>query len=234
MDMMRMGKIVERTARLKAALLEHAYLVTLGALVAMVLACGMYTSRVEQAHALQVEAAAAAPEIAETPGYTAMPARTVTPLPTLAPIVPRQAVLVGGARVWPVSGDVIRGYSPQEPVLWAALSCMQPHAAADIAGAEGETVRCVMDGVVERVWQDALWGWQVRIAQTDGSMAAYAGLAVCNLAAGQSVSRGQALGTLLAAVPAEAEMGAHLHVSIERDGETEDPMELLYGAKRQP
>ena len=224
-------KMQGKAARMKETLLEHAYLITLGAVVAVVAASAMYTSRVQQQNAPQVEAAAGAPEIGETTAASEPPA--VTPLPTLAPLAVRQTALVsGGGRVWPVSGTVIRGYAPNEPVLWAALSCMQAHAAVDIAGQAGEDVLCVMDGVVEQVSQNALWGWQVCISQTDGSTALYAGLGTCDLAQGQAITRGQTLGTLMEAIPSEAELGAHLHFSVEREGAPEDPDTLLRNAQR--
>ena len=44
-----------------------------------------------------------------------------------------------------------------------------------------------------------------------------------NVQAGQSVVRGQPLGDVMAAVPAESELGAHLHLSLYRDGEAAEP-----------
>lgn len=231
MNMSIVRRMREKAAQAKEALLEHAYLITLGAVVAVVAASAMYTSRVQERHSVQIEAAANAPEIEETPSATAVP--QVTPLPTIAPLeVHSMALMTGGGRVWPVSGAVIRAYSPEEPVYWEALSCYQAHQGTDVAGQAEEEVLCVMDGVVERVTRDELWGWRVSVAQTDGAAATYAGLASCDLLAGQAVTRGQALGTLLAEIPCEAELGAHLHLELMRDGEAQDPQQLLEGAQR--
>lgn len=217
-------------ARAKEALLEHAYLITLSAVVAVVAASAMYTQHVHEQNNAQV--AAGAPEIEGTQSPAVMQLPETTPLPTIAPLtVHASALRTGGSRVWPVSGAVVRAYLPEEPVLWAALGCYQVHAGVDVLGKAEEDVLCIADGVVECVTRDDLWGWQVRVAQTDGTAALYRGLGLCALAEGQSVTRGQSLGTLMEAIPCEAELGAHLHLEAERDGERIDPQELLDSAK---
>lgn len=230
-----MGKLRGKMDRAKEALLEHAYLITLGAVVAVIAASAMYTDSVRTRFEAQpdapVEAAADAPEIALTPEpeWTARP--MLTPLPTIAPLVV-SALGTGAGRVWPVSGEVVRQHTPDMPVLWETLSCYKAHPGADVAGEAGEEVLCVMDGVVEDVVRDELWGYRVRIAQTDGSAAEYAGLALCALYAGQTITRGQTVGTLMENIPCEAELGAHLHLEYVIDGRQADPQELLRSAKR--
>ena len=223
-----------KLGKIKEFMLEYAYLITLGAVVAVVAASAMYAQSVRMQFEAQtsqpVEAAANAPEIAETASPSVRP--TLTPLPTIAPLV-IGSFASGAGRVWPVSGEVIRAHAPQEPVLWETLSCYQAHAGTDIAGAAGEEVRLIMDGVVERVTRDELWGYRVRVAQTDGSAAVYAGIATCFVMEGQAVTRGNTLGLLMDAIPCEAELGAHLHLELEKDGQSADPEELLKTAKRE-
>ena len=88
---------------------------------------------------------------------------------------------------------------------------LKAHEAIDIAGEAEESVLCAMDGVVEAAAMDALWGWRVVIAHTDGSEGIYAGLKLAFVEPGQSVTRGQEIGVLMERVPCEAELGAHLH-----------------------
>lgn len=215
-------------ARARAALTEHAYLITLGAVVAVVAASAMYTSHLREENAEGVQAAADAPEIYATPS----PGAETTPLPTIAPLEVRTAVLqTGGGTVWPASGEIVRGHSPQTPVLWEALFCVRTHEGVDIAGEAGESVLLAMDGVVSAVTMDALWGCSVQVEQTDGALATYAGLASADVQAGQGVTRGQAIGTL-GDIPCEAELGAHLHFALERSGQPQDPAQLLERASR--
>ena len=227
-------KVREKLGRVKELMLEYAYLITLGAVVAVVAASAMYANSVrtqfEAQRSQPVEAAADAPEIAQTASPSARP--TLTPLPTIAPLV-IGSFGSGAGRVWPVGGEVIRAHAPQEVVFWEALSCYQTHTGTDIAGIAGEEVRLIMDGVVERVTRDELWGYCIRVAQTDGSAVVYAGIATCFVMDGQAVTRGQTLGLLMDAIPCEAELGAHLHLELEKDGQAADPEELLKTAKRE-
>lgn len=220
------GNMKKWAAQVKAALLDHAYLITLGAIALIVAASAMYTRSMEQQTQRQIQAAAEAAELRATPAPVA------TPLPTLAPLAVRPSLLAGGGRVWPVSGDVVRAHQPDSPVYWEALGGYQAHAGVDIAGEAEEAVRLVMDGVVESLALDPLWGWRVRVAQTDGTQALYAGLSSCGVTVGQAVTRGQEVGILLEVIPCEAELGPHLHLEYERGAQTADPMELLENARR--
>ena len=223
-----LGRMRAAWAGAREKLLEHAYLVTLGAAVAVIAATAMYTSRVRASEETGVQAAAQAEELRET----ASPTPETTPLPTIAPLeVHTGAVMLGGGTVWPVSGEIVRGHDPQTPVLWAALSCLQAHAGVDVAGEAGEDVLAVMDGVVSGVTMDALWGWSVQVEQTDGTLATYAGLSCAGVTQGQSVTRGAVLG-VLGEIPCEAELGAHLHYALMRDGAHQDPAPLLDRASR--
>lgn len=220
---MEIGKrMAQGVRRMKNWLMEYAYLVTLGAVVAVVAASAMYADRVKQEREEALRAAAGAAEIAATD----VPA-AVTPLPTIAPMVfskttfsPRRVT------VWPVSGKIVRAYE-REPVLWEALGAVKAHEAIDIAGQAQESVRCAMDGVVTLAVMDELWGWRVHVAHTDGSEGRYAGLGLSFVSEGHSVTRGQELGTLLESIPCEAELGPHLHFEWISGGVKQDPEGLL-------
>lgn len=212
--------------RLRGWMMEYADLVTLGAVIAVIVAGAMYTGQVRKESELQ--AAAGAPEIQASASPAALPDAEITPLPTIAPLqVHYEALSTPAGTVWPVGGQVVRGYDAQKPVLWEALSCIQVHAGLDIVGEEGESVRCAMDGVVSKVVRDELWGWRVCVVHMDGSETVYAGLESCDVAAGQAVTRGQQLGILLGAIPCEAELGAHLHMELRENGALYDPEEAL-------
>lgn len=225
------GRTGKRLQQIKDALLDRAYLITLGAVIAVIAGSAMYTGHIREESGMQVQAAARAPETVHTPETTQTPA--VTPLPTIAPLAVQPVQLrLGGGTVWPLSGGVIRGYSGDAPVYWEALSCVQVHRGVDIAGQAQEDVLCLMDGVVERVTMDEVWGCRVYVAQTDGSEAVYAGLAHCLAREGQAVTRGQTIGALLGSVPCEAELGPHLHLEIADAGQKVDPAALLERAAR--
>ena len=197
-------------------LLDYAYLVTLGAMIAVIAGTALYTDRLRSQP--NVQAAAPAQEVAPSPAPTAVP----SPLPTLAPL--RMPALTGAVR--PVSGGQVRGFSA-EPVFWQGLDCWQAHPAADLAAESGETAVCMRDGTVRSAARDELWGWRVAVRQTDGSVCTYAGLACSLVLPGQTVTRGQPLGDVMESIPAESELGAHIHLSLERDSRCVDPAESL-------
>ena len=181
-------------------LLDYAYLVTLGAMIAVIAGTALYTDHLRSQQNVQAAA----------------------PVPTLAPI--RMPSAAGSVR--PVSGRQIRGFSSQ-PVFWQGLDCWQSHSAVDLAAEAGETAVCMRDGVVLSCVRDELWGWSVEIRQTDESVCTYAGLSCVLVQAGQTVARGQALGDVLARIPAESELGPHIHLSLARDGQWVDPASTL-------
>ncbi len=212
--------------RMKDWFLESAYLVTIGAVLLVIVGSAVYTQQLKQQQAQALAAAADAPEVDVTPEPTAQP--TVSPLPTIAPIeVHYTSLQAMGATTWPLDGDVLRAYDAQESVYWAALDSYRVHAALDIAGEAGTAVHCATDGIVDAVAHDALWGWRVAIEQTDGRRTTYAGMEHALVAAGQTVKRGQTLGTLLESIPCEAEMTPHLHMELHRDDVAQDPEGMM-------
>ncbi len=208
-----------KVKRAKEALMDYAYLVTLGAMIAVIAATALYTDQLHRKE--NVQAAAPAPEIESTPTASPKTTPTASPLPTLAPL--RSGLKANAVR--PVSGEVIRGFSDQPGVFRGDIACWQTHPALDIEAASGEEVLCLRDGVVTACSRDALWGWRVQVRQTDERVCEYAGLLLCQVAVGQNVTRGQTLGTLMDAIPAEKELGTHLHLTLLENGKTIDARE---------
>ncbi len=208
--------------KIRRFMIEYAYLVTIFAVLAVVAGSAVYTRSLQRARDTGVQAAAPAPEIQVPPS----PTPRITPLPTIAPIVVRPMQL-GGGTVRPVSGGVLRAHDAQTAVYWPSLETWQAHSGLDLAGEAGENVRSLADGTVIRAARDALWGWRIAVEQADGHVVTYAGLESSQVAEGQTVARGQALGTLLGRTPAEGEMPAHLHIESRRNGIMQDPEVLL-------
>ena len=206
------GRIHHALNQARAFMIDYAYLVTLAAVIAIIAASALYTRHLRAETGIQ--AAAEAPEVQETP----IP--TPAPLPTLTPL--------RAESLWPLeSRAVLRKYNSETPILWNTLGCFQPHPALDIAGEADEIVRCIHSGVVLLAVRDDLWGWRIQVEQEDGRLCEYAGLAAVFVSSGQTVTRGQPLGTLLGALPCEAELGPHLHLTLWEDGQTINPEPLL-------
>ena len=211
--------------RMKDLAAEYAYLVTLVCVIAVIVGSAAYTQQMrEKPQEALAPAAAGAPEIRET----AVPAPEIktTPLPTIAPLAVRMSVF-REKTVWPVEGDVLRHHDVQEPVFWKMLNVWQAHPGIDIAGGDGQDVRCAGGGTVKRITRDALWGCSVEMEQEDGRLAVYRGLALCDVDEGEALMCGQKIGSLLETIPCEAELGAHLHMEIVYNGVMQDPLAIL-------
>ncbi len=161
----------------------------------------------------------AAPEPA---AQTALSARAEvlmpTPEPTVEPVVWR----------WPLEGEVIGAYSPEEPVFSQTLGQWQTHPALDIAGSPGEAVYACRDGVVADAWNDRLWGNVIVIDHGEGWQSVYRGLNTLNLVAiGDDVHGGDVISAVALSVPCEAELPAHIHFELTQDGREVDFAKLM-------
>lgn len=198
-------------------LMDYAYLVTLGAMIAVIAGTALYTDHLRSQQ--NVQAAAPAPEVSSSP----TPQISPIPVPTLAPI--RMPSAAGSVR--PVSGGQVRGFSSQ-PVFWQGLDCWQSHSAVDLAAEAGETAVCMRDGVVLSCVRDELWGWSVEIRQTDESVCTYAGLSCVLVQAGADRrTRSGARRCVGAHSGGKASLARHMHLSLARDGQWVDPASTL-------
>ncbi len=220
-----MRRVRKAFLRMKAWMLDYAYLVTLGAVIAVIVGSAIYTQQVKRQSEAGVQAAANAPEIAAS--ASPAPEMTVTPLPTIAPLTVHPVMLTATSTQWPVEGEVLRGFDEQALVWWESLGCFRTHMGLDIAGEAGQAVACCADGKVKSSTWDELWGWRVMIEQTDGRQVTYSGLESSVVSIGESVTRSQTIGTLLSRIPCEGEMPAHLHLQVRNKGAAQDPEAML-------
>ena len=220
-----MRRMMRAFLRMKAWMMDYAYLVTLSAVIAVIAGSAIYTQQVRRQSEAGVQAAADAPELAVSASPS--PETTVTPLPTIAPLTVRPVMLTTAAAQWPVEGEVLRVFDDQALVWWESLGCWRTHMGLDIAGEAGQAVACCADGKVKSSTWDELWGWRVMIEQTDGRQSTYCGLESSVVSIGESVTRGQTIGTLLARIPCEGEMSTHLHLQVRNKGAAQDPEAML-------
>ena len=125
--------------------------------------------------------------------------------------------------IWPLEGEILAEYAPDEPMWSETLGQWQTHSALDIAGSPGEAVYACRDGVVSEAWSDRLWGNVVVVEHDDGYRSTYAGLNTLNMVSeGDAVSMGQVIGAVGQSAACEAERGWHLHFEMARGGEPVD------------
>ena len=124
---------------------------------------------------------------------------------------------------WPIPGEIIGPYSPDELIWSETLDQWQTHPALDLAAEAGEAVCACAAGVVTEAWEDALWGKVIRIEHDQGYVSTYANLnTLKQVSVGEAVREGQAISTVGDSAICESEMPGHIHFSLEKDGEPVD------------
>lgn len=132
----------------------------------------------------------------------------------------------------PVSDvDIVTGYVFCKDVT---LGHYHFHSGLDFAADAGTEVVSCLDGTIESiVVGDRLDGTTVTIAHDNGLKTVYSYIdAAEGLEAGQSVERGQAIGTVAEANGAELALGPHLHFAVYENGELTNPEDFLEIAEK--
>lgn len=127
----------------------------------------------------------------------------------------------------PLTTAVIKDYSNGELVKSSTMGDWRAHTGIDFAGNAGDTVKAINNGIVLRVYNDALWGTIVEIDHGEGLMAKYCGLekdSTVNI--GDEVKAGDKVGSL-GAIPIEEADGVHLHLEVTQDGNITNPLAAM-------
>ena len=166
------------------------------------------------------------PEPARTPA----PASSASPSPDAASAAPEASPAPAASAAPSVSaggssdfwrGKVAAPYSGDELVYSATLGDWRTHNGVDVTAATGTDVPAVRAGRVTLVDADALWGGVVEISDAQGRVWRYCGVdGACVV--GEDVAAGDVVGTV-AAIPAEADLAAHVHLECLKDGAWVEP-----------
>lgn len=198
-------------------LLDYAYLVTLGAMIAVIAGTALYTDHLRSQQ--NVQAAAPAPEVSSSP----TPQISPIPVPTLAPI--RMPSAAGSVR--PVSGGQIRGFSSQ-PVFWQGLDCWQSHSAVDLAAEGGRNP----PSACATAWCSPVsaMSFGAGASKSDRRMKASApmrGFPACLCRRGRPSHAVRRSAMCWLAFRRKASLARHMHLSLARDGQWVDPASAL-------
>ena len=129
--------------------------------------------------------------------------------------------------VRPVSGAVLRPYSPLQPVYQATLDAWAAHMGVDLAADLGQAVLAPADGKVLSVGKSALHGLTLELELTGGLVCRMMGLQSTSVTAGEAVRAGQTVAAAGGTHPAEALDKPHLHVELWQDGKSVDPLSFF-------
>jgi murein DD-endopeptidase MepM/ murein hydrolase activator NlpD len=124
----------------------------------------------------------------------------------------------------PASGPITSGFGWRIHPLYDEL---RYHTGIDIGAVEGSDVIAVRAGEVADVTEDETWGKHVLITHESDMQSFYAHLAEARVAKGETVSRGQVIGTVGRTGKVAS---AHLHFELREKGEPVDPEPLIRAA----
>ncbi len=128
----------------------------------------------------------------------------------------------------PVNGTIIKEYVGASVVYNQTLGLYSGHKAIDFAAEEGSQVLCSYDGVIESITTSNLEGTTVTVNHGNSLKTVYNSIEVVeNLTEGQSVSKGEVIGTVSLNNRTEYKDGAHLHFEVIENGVKIDPQKYL-------
>ena len=156
--------------------------------------------------------------------------QVVAPDPTKKPSVgilptqPAEGTLKTGL---PVSGQTIMEYAMDCLSYNPTTRDWRVHNGIDIAAEAGTPVCAAAAGTVYTVYEDDTMGTTVVIRHEDGYVTVYSSMESADVAAGDTVTLGQAIGKVGNTALLESEVGDHLHFAVSHNDKAMDPNEFL-------
>ena len=129
------------------------------------------------------------------------------------------------ASTQPVSGRILNAYSGDELVYNKTLGDWRTHNGIDYAAAKGEKVSAPAAGKVTLAGADGSWGPTVAIEDASGRLWRISGVADLKVKAGDTVTAGQALGTV-GSVSCECAEDSHIHLEVKQGEKYLDPAQV--------
>ena len=126
----------------------------------------------------------------------------------------------------PIKGNVAKGYSETELQYSATYGDMRIHTGIDILCATGTDVLSAANGTVISIEDSATLGKVITVDHSGGITVKYASFETLNVKQGDSVKRGDVLGTS-GTVPSEANDQPHIHIELYENGELASPLDVM-------
>ena len=124
-------------------------------------------------------------------------------------------------------GDVIKKYSPKDPIQSLTMKDWRTHNGVDISAGQGTPVHAVLSGRVSSMYYDPMLGNVIVIESNGGYILRYCGVTNTSIAKeGNEVSAGETIG-YIGEIPSEIKDESHLHLEAEINGEYADPTILF-------
>ena len=172
------------------------------------------------------EKAPPAPQTADAPPAEEEPVSGGTDLPVMepAPIETVEPMVI----VSPLAGDTVAVFSVDHLTYDATLGDWRTHDGIDIKAEKGTEVMACADGVISRIYDDALWGCCMEIEHSGGIVSVYCGLDKTSLTLneGDAVKVKDVIGQV-DKIPCEISLQSHLHFGMKSNGKWADPVSTM-------
>ena len=166
-----------------------------------------------------------ATEPAKVPAATRPTTTPETTAPEKTESVPAKRSLKTAA---PIDGEQIAGYSMDCLSYNQTTRDWRVHNGVDIAAPEGTEVCAAADGTVYTTYEDDSMGSTVVIRHDGGYTTRYSSLnSELAVKPGDTVTMGQAIGTVGDTALVESTLGSHVHFAVTCQDEPMDPAEFL-------
>lgn len=140
-------------------------------------------------------------------------------LPTNSAVTPYMPVL---------NATIYKEYYGDELSYNATLKQWETHNGVDFQVASGSKVYSILDGKVSNIYTNILEGTVVVIDHDNGLQSTYGSLDTeLSVKLGESISRGDEIGSVSTSATAESDAGAHLHFALTDNGQKVDPASYL-------
>ena len=128
----------------------------------------------------------------------------------------------------PIKGEVIREFAKDSLVFSKTLQEWVTHNGIDIKADKTSVVKSVAKGTVASIKNDPRYGLTVIINHDNGYQTVYSNLLTAEFVVkGESVEKGQSIGTVGNSASFEIEDEYHLHFELLKDGEYLNPTEFM-------
>ena len=129
--------------------------------------------------------------------------------------------------IWPVNGEVVMKYSPDNPVLFKTLGQYKSNPAMIISADVGTKVSSAADAVVTEIGNNEEIGNYVETAIGDDFRIIYGQIDNITVKTGDSLKEGEIIGSIAEPTKYYIDEGSNLYLKMTCDKETVDPMIFL-------
>lgn len=128
--------------------------------------------------------------------------------------------------VRPADGYICREYSPTELIYSQTMYDYRTHNGVDLAADTGSAVLAFSSGVIEKIYNDEMFGTCIEIRHEDGLVSVYRNLyeeVPKEIKAGAKVNAGDVIAGVGETAICESADVPHLHFELYKDGKVENP-----------